>query len=199
MSPEQASGVAVDQRTDLFSLGSVMYAMATGHPPFRAETAMGVLHRICHDRPRPLRELQPDLPPWFDSLVQRLLEKRPDHRLESAEKTADLLAQSLAYLQQPTQVELPEPLRLAETRGTRQSTNRRAYRRFLPIALSAITTCALLLLALTAMWLQPDAAETIEQLQHAPATFSDELLEWDDNLDQELEAIEQELWNLENW
>ncbi|MCH9725510.1 MAG: serine/threonine protein kinase, partial [Planctomycetes bacterium] len=54
MSPEQANGDTIDQRTDLFSLGSVLYFMATGRPPFRAERAMGVLNRVCHDTHRPV-------------------------------------------------------------------------------------------------------------------------------------------------
>jgi len=47
MSPEQARGESIDHRTDLFSLASVIYAMCVGHSPFRAETTMGILHRIC--------------------------------------------------------------------------------------------------------------------------------------------------------
>src|SRR4029079_16032921 len=52
MSPEQARGEVVDSRSDLFSLGSVMYAMCTGHPPFRSETSYGMLQRICEGQPR---------------------------------------------------------------------------------------------------------------------------------------------------
>src|SRR5205823_458704 len=52
MSPEQANGDAVDHRSDLFNLGSVLYAMCTGRPPFRAETTFGVLRRIRETTPR---------------------------------------------------------------------------------------------------------------------------------------------------
>src|SRR5262249_4391644 len=52
MSPEQAEGEKVDHRSDLFSFGSVLYALCTGRPPFRAETAMAVLRRVCDDVPR---------------------------------------------------------------------------------------------------------------------------------------------------
>src|SRR5262245_47906815 len=54
MSPEQANGEKVDSRSDLFSLGSVLYALGAGHPPFRADTALAVLRRVCEDTPRPL-------------------------------------------------------------------------------------------------------------------------------------------------
>src|SRR4029450_481061 len=61
MSPEQAHGERVDQRSDLFSLGSVLYAMSTGRPPFRGDTSMAVLKRVCDDTPPPTREGNPDI------------------------------------------------------------------------------------------------------------------------------------------
>ncbi len=60
MSPEQARAEAVDHRSDLFSLGSVMYAMCTGHAPFRAESSYSVLRLITDKEPRPIREINPD-------------------------------------------------------------------------------------------------------------------------------------------
>ena len=60
MSPEQATGAAIDHRSDLFSLGAVLYFMATGHPPFRADGALAVLHRICHEEHRPVWQTNKD-------------------------------------------------------------------------------------------------------------------------------------------
>src|SRR6185436_19967147 len=60
MSPEQAQGDPLDARSDLFSLGSVIYAMAVGRPPFRAETPLGILRRITDTQPRSLRDGSPD-------------------------------------------------------------------------------------------------------------------------------------------
>jgi len=57
MSPEQASGAVVDCRSDLFSLGSVLYAMCAGRPPFRATSTMAVLKRVCEDTPTPVQEV----------------------------------------------------------------------------------------------------------------------------------------------
>ncbi|MCA9057835.1 MAG: protein kinase [Planctomycetaceae bacterium] len=110
MSPEQAHGDSIDHRSDLFSLGSVMYAMLTGRSPFRAETTMGVLSRISHDTPRSLRDINPDVPVWLEQIVMRLLEKSPDNRYASAETVAELLESCLAHLQQPASVSLPEEL-----------------------------------------------------------------------------------------
>src|SRR5262249_49357022 len=62
MAPEQARGDAVDRRADLFSLGSVLYAMCTGRPPFRASGTMAVLKRVCEDTPSPIRDASPEIP-----------------------------------------------------------------------------------------------------------------------------------------
>ena len=77
MSPEQARGNDVDHRSDLFSLGSVLYFMCTGRSPFRAETTMGVLNRIANDKPRSLRMINSDIPVWLQSIIERLLAKDP--------------------------------------------------------------------------------------------------------------------------
>jgi serine/threonine protein kinase len=108
MSPEQANGDAVDHRSDLFSLGSVLYAMCTGRPPFRAETTFGVLRRIRETSPRPIREINADVPDWLEAVVLKLLSKEAAERVGSATEVAALLEQCLAHLQQPTTVALPE-------------------------------------------------------------------------------------------
>jgi eukaryotic-like serine/threonine-protein kinase len=100
MSPEQADGRAVDHRSDLFSLGAVLYFMATGHPPFRAERPMAVLHRICHGRHRPVRESNPEIPEPLSAIIDRLLEKRPSRRPDSAAEVQRSLAKLLADIQQ---------------------------------------------------------------------------------------------------
>ncbi len=122
MSPEQACGETVDRRSDLFSLGSVMYAMCAGRPPFRAETTMGILHRITRDPPRPLRELNPDVPAWLDAIIQRLLEKDPTKRFASAEEVAELLGQCLAHVQHPMAIELPQVLNAKRPKRIRKWT-----------------------------------------------------------------------------
>jgi eukaryotic-like serine/threonine-protein kinase len=100
MSPEQADGRTIDHRSDLFSLGAVLYFMATGHPPFRAERPMAVLHRICHGRHRPVRESNPDVPDELSEIIDRLLEKKPSRRPGSAAEVQQSLAKLLADIQQ---------------------------------------------------------------------------------------------------
>ncbi len=108
MSPEQARGDSVDQRSDLFSLGSVLYAMATGRMPFRAETSYGVLRRITDQEPKPIREINPDIPEWLCDIITKLMSKQPDDRFESASEVGELLEKCLAHVQQPTVVPLPK-------------------------------------------------------------------------------------------
>jgi serine/threonine protein kinase/WD40 repeat protein len=110
MSPEQAEGQHVDARSDLFSLGSVLYTLCTGRPAFRAGTTMGVLKRVCEDKPRPIREVNPDVPDWLCAIVEKLLRKAPAERFQTATEVRDLLARHLAHLQQPTLQPLPPPL-----------------------------------------------------------------------------------------
>ncbi|HEY2251223.1 MAG TPA: protein kinase, partial [Planctomycetaceae bacterium] len=121
MSPEQARGEGLDHRSDLFSLGCVLYEMATGVSPFKAESTIATLRRLMDEPPRPLASHSPELPHWFVQIVERLLEKDPSRRFGSATEVSELLAGCLAHLQQPATVPLPAGLALAPT------TNRRPF------------------------------------------------------------------------
>ncbi len=114
MSPEQARGESVDHRTDLFSLGSVLYFMCTGRSPFRASTTMGVLKRVSDDTPRPVRDINPDIPDWLSAIIDKLHAKTPAERFQSAAEVAELLGQHLAHLQQPGVVPRPATVRPRE-------------------------------------------------------------------------------------
>jgi serine/threonine protein kinase len=125
MSPEQAKGEAIDHRSDLFSLGSVLYFMCTGHSPFRAETTVGVLRRISDETPRPICEISPEIPDWLEGIIGKLLAKEPDQRFQSAAKVADLLGQWIAHLQQPSTA--PRPRAVAPQPGTAKLIDRRVF------------------------------------------------------------------------
>jgi len=85
MSPEQARGEAVRASSDLFGLGSVMYFVLTGRPPFRAERTLAILTRICNEPHRPVREVNPSVPTAVADLVDRLLNKSAADRFTDAE------------------------------------------------------------------------------------------------------------------
>lgn len=95
MSPEQANGESLDHRSDLFSLGSVLYTMACGRPPFRAGSGLSVLRRVSEDRPRPIPEVNADVPAGLCAVINRLQAKDPVQRYASANDVADQLAACL--------------------------------------------------------------------------------------------------------
>jgi serine/threonine protein kinase/tetratricopeptide (TPR) repeat protein len=84
MSPEQASGGDLDERSDLFSLGALLYEMLAGHSAFRAKDPRATLQRVLYEQPQPLTEVRPDLPLALVSLVERLLAKDCEDRPRNA-------------------------------------------------------------------------------------------------------------------
>lgn len=99
MSPEQARGAAVDHRADLYSLGAVLYQMATGDPPFEGDSPLALLRRVEQEDPIPVREVNPAVPEPLARLIERLLAKDPADRYQSAAEVAELLAHQLAHTQ----------------------------------------------------------------------------------------------------
>ncbi len=119
MSPEQAKGNPIDLRSDLFSLGSVMYTAATGRAPFRAETVFGVIQRVCETEPLPVREINPKIDRWLEAFINKLHSKNREDRFESAEQVVEILSAELAHLQGPSTVAAPERPWFTPTRKKR--------------------------------------------------------------------------------
>jgi hypothetical protein len=109
MSPEQARGETLDARSDLFSLGSVLYMLCTGRAAFAAGNTMAVLKRVCEGTPRPIREVNPDIPEWLAAVIDRLLAKEPGERIQTAGELAEVLGKHLAQLQQSRLTQTPAP------------------------------------------------------------------------------------------
>ena len=101
MAPEQARGEPVDHRADIYSLGAVLYTLATGRTPFRADSTMALLKRVCEDRPHPVCALNPEFPRWLEAVIERLMARDPADRFATAGEVAATLSEGLAHLQQP--------------------------------------------------------------------------------------------------
>ncbi|MDQ3554488.1 MAG: protein kinase [Chloroflexota bacterium] len=91
LSPEQATGGPVEPRSDLYALGTVLYEMIAGRPPFSGDDPASVGYRQAWERPAPLSDLAPDVDPELESLVMRCLEKDPRYRPASAREVGDEL------------------------------------------------------------------------------------------------------------
>ena len=198
MSPEQTRGEAIDHRSDLFSLGSVIYAMCTGRPPFRAETTMGVLRRISDDAPRPLREINSDVPWWLETIVSRLLAKSPADRYHSAGEVAQLLEQCLGHLQHPTSIPLPASVQLSIL------PERPAWKRALLASaiVAAIGLIGVFGFSPLAEWLQPESStsnkpDTEQTTTEPEAVIPNSMLQWHDGIERELTDLQQHTGELE--
>ncbi len=147
MAPEQARGEAVDQRADLFALGSTLYAMCTGHAPFRGDSGMAVIRQVCDVEPRPIRAFDAEVPAWLEGIVRKLHAKDPARRFQSAAEVADLLERCLAHVQHPDRHPLPAASAELGRQLAVERPRRSAGRRW-----PAAATAALLLLSGVALF-----------------------------------------------
>jgi serine/threonine protein kinase/tetratricopeptide (TPR) repeat protein/TolB-like protein len=92
MSPEQAEGKPVDNRSDIFSLGIILYELSTGDLPFTGDTKMSILSSIIKETPAPVTEIKRDLPNHLGRIINRCLEKDPDRRFQSSQDVRNDLA-----------------------------------------------------------------------------------------------------------
>jgi serine/threonine-protein kinase len=88
-SPEQAQGAQPDPRSDLYSLGIVLYEMVGGKPPFAGDNPVSIAYKQVHEAPQPLNQLAPDVPKPFEAIVAKLLAKNPAHRYPDGEALRD--------------------------------------------------------------------------------------------------------------
>lgn len=212
MSPEQARGEPIDARSDLFSLGSVLYAMGAGRPPFRAESTYGILRRITDDAPRHVSEINPQIPGWLAALIGKLLAKLPAERFQSATEVAELLEGCLAHVQQPSAAALPEAAaKLVQLQSPMKQTSVSAGRLPLRRVWVGVAAAAFVMAAVaTSIYFrQPKPAESSAPKAAAPtatAPDADPATAWDEVAGQlddlrraadDLDARSRRLWDHE--
>ena len=190
MSPEQARGEIVDSRSDLFSLGSVLFMMLTGQPPVDESTAYAVVRRIGGDSMPRVRVVDSTIPTWLDELVACLHATDTNSRIQTAEEAQTLLAECVALVQNPAQHRVPA--RLANA-GSKHKIKRR------------MKWAVGFAIAITASWF----ASTFIPIRHRhlpphDSNFTSNGLEgksalnWDDGLGESVNEIRQRLQALKD-
>ncbi len=141
MAPEQALGKPVDERSDIYSLGCLLYALLAGCPPFRGDTDAAVLHQHVTAAPRPVSDLNPAVPRELAALVTAMIAKAPAQRPHSAAVVGELLRQAAGP-------RMPERAPTAPTRALAHPRARRAPRRIAALAVLAAVGVLALIVAL---------------------------------------------------
>lgn len=142
MAPEQAEGKAIDQRSDIYSLGLILYEMATGNAAFKGDTPMAVALKQVREQPTPPHEIEPTIPYDFDRIVLKCLEKDPSKRFQSVDELEEALVQAGMSINQ-------KPVRAIGSRilirGPRQPRSSRPWVRPAAFAFAAGFAIAILL------------------------------------------------------
>lgn len=153
MSPEQAEGARIDRRSDLFSLGSVLYAMLAGRPPFAGTSTMKTMGRILQGRVEPVEEVRKETPEWLAEIIRRLHARNPADRFQSAEEVVWLLQEGRAELiaqargqTMSTKAAPTESAITAPAEPTQQSPRSTRRQRF-PLIAASVSLAAVLFIA----------------------------------------------------
>lgn len=178
ISPEQASGKPIDARSDIYSLGVMMYEMATGKLPFTADSPVSVALKQINDTAKPVKEEMPSLPLGLSQIIARAMDKDPDMRYQSAQQ---MLRQVVRLGDNPeTTFKPPKP--------TKKKGRVKTSRGMLPIIL-AITAAVFIVAVASAfvlvnkLFLSGDDTKTITVDEFAGKTFTDELQKYFDASD----------------
>lgn len=187
ISPEQASGNAIDQRSDIYSLGVLMYEMATGKLPFTADSPVTVALMQINEFACPPKEVNPDIPFGLGQIIEAAMEKEPDDRYQNA---SIMLRQLMKLKENPDIV-------FKNTAAGKKGERRFISKSMLPIILGVFSAFIIVLgisgvILLNKLVINPkDSTETITVASFEGAVMTDELRAWFDSSNQyELVLIE---------
>jgi serine/threonine protein kinase len=165
MAPEQATGKPVDQRSDIFSLGAVLYELFTGQKAFHADSVTAVLYKVVHEEPDLPATINPAIPEGVEAAIRKALAKDPGQRFQSCVELRDALRREAVLLRTASAKILAKPL-LESTKHARLAGKGKS-RRALPILLAA---CFILASAAIMVWPQrakmPRLLRLIGYVQH---------------------------------
>jgi hypothetical protein len=138
LSPEQSRGEPVDHRSDVYSLGCVLYEMLAGRPPFAGETPVGVAYKHVHEQPEPLTTNGPPVPAEVEAVVMQALAKDPADRPQTAEAFREALTSAVAEASTEPIVEATAVLPATEAEATVPLSHRQLGRRWWPAAVLGV-------------------------------------------------------------